>query len=49
MIEYSTLVEYLNDEYPYSDDLFGLVLDLVNGVTSPKELKLKVKEYKEHN
>ena len=49
MIEFRDLADYLNDEYPYTEDVFGLILDLVNGVTEVDELKQQVKEYKEYN
>ena len=49
MIKFSDLADYLNDEYPYTEDVFGLILDLVNGVTEVDELKQQVKEYKEYN
>lgn len=49
MIQFEQLAEYLNDEYPYTEDVFGLVLDLVNGVTELDELRKQVKEYKEYN
>ena len=49
MIEYKDVVEYLNYEYPYVEDLMGLVTDLLNDVTSLEKLKEEVKQYKEHN
>ena len=49
MIEYKDVVEYLNYEYPYVEDLMGLVTDLVNDVTSLAELKEQIIEYREHN
>lgn len=49
MIEYKDVIEYLNYEYPYIEDVFGLVTDLVNDVTTLEELKQQIKEYKEHN
>lgn len=48
MIEFSDLAEYLNDEYPYTEDVFGLILDLVNGVTPLDELTKNVRERIEH-
>ena len=49
MIEFTDLADYLNDEYPYTEDVFGLLLDLINGVTSLDELKASVEEYTEHD
>lgn len=49
MLKYQEVVDYLNYEYPYIEDVFGLFVDLVNGVTDLEPLKKEIKEYKEHN
>lgn len=49
MIEYKDVVEYLNYEYPYVEDLMGLVTDIVNGVVDIPDLKKEINDYKEHN
>lgn len=49
MIKFRELADYLNNEYPYTEDVFGLVLDLVNGVTTPEEIKKAVQEYVDHD
>lgn len=49
MIKYEDVVSYLQDEYPDTTDVMGLISDLVNGVTSLDELKQTIVEYREHN
>lgn len=49
MLEYKDLNEYLNEEYPYIEDVVGLLLDIVNGVEDTVALFNKVQEFKEHN
>lgn len=49
MIKYDTVAEYLLEEYPDTEDLVGLIEDLVNGVAEVETLKQEIVEYGEHN
>lgn len=49
MIKYDTVAEYLLEEYPQTEDLVGLIEDIVNGVVEVETLKQEIVEYEEHN
>lgn len=49
MIKYDTVAEYLQEEYPDTEDLIGLIEDIVNGIVEVETLKQEIVEYGEHN